>query len=40
MNRMLMTAFATLALLVSSMMLWSHDDRLHGANAVTGQITA
>jgi flagellar hook assembly protein FlgD len=40
MNRMLMTAVATLALLVSSTMLWGHDERLHGANAVTGQITA
>lgn len=40
MNRMLMTALATLALLASSMMLWGHDERLHGANAVTGQITA
>jgi hypothetical protein len=39
MNRMLMTAFATLALLAVSMMLWGHDERLHGANAVTGQIT-
>jgi hypothetical protein len=36
MNRMLMTA--ALALLVSSTMLWGHDERLHGANAVTGQI--
>lgn len=40
MNRMLMTAVATLVLLVSSTMLWGHDERLHGANAVTGQITA
>ncbi len=40
MNRMLTTAVATLALLVSSTMLWGHDERLHGANAVTGQITA
>jgi hypothetical protein len=38
MNRMLMTAVATLALLVSSTMLWGHDERLHGANAVTGQV--
>jgi hypothetical protein len=35
---MLMTALATLALLVSSTMLWGHDERLHGANALTGQI--
>ena len=40
MNRMFMTAFATLALLVSSMMLWGHDERLHGANAVTGQVVS
>ena len=40
MNRMLMTAFTTLALLASSLMLWGHDERLHGANALTGQITA
>lgn len=40
MNRTLMTAVATLALLVSSTMLWGHDERLHGANALTGQITA
>lgn len=40
MNRMLMTAVVTLALLVSSTMLWGHDERLHGANALTGQITA
>ena len=40
MNRMLMTAVATLALLVYSTVLWGHDERLHGANAVTGQITA
>ncbi|MBI3684763.1 MAG: hypothetical protein HY235_30710 [Acidobacteria bacterium] len=40
MNRMLMTAVATLALLMSSTMLWGHDERLHGANAVTGQVVA
>jgi len=40
MNRMLMTTFAALALLVSTTMLGGHDERLHGANAVTGQITA
>jgi hypothetical protein len=40
MNRMLMTAVATLALLVSSTMLWGHDERLHGANAVTGQVVS
>lgn len=41
MNRMLMTTVAALALLVSSMMLWGHEDeRLHGANAVSGQVTA
>ena len=38
MNRMLIMAVATLALLVSSTMLRAHDERLHGANAVTGQI--
>ena len=38
MNRMLMTAVATLALLVSSTMLWGHDERLHGANAVPGKL--
>ena len=32
------TAVTTLALLVSSTMLRAHDARLHGANAVTGQI--
>jgi hypothetical protein len=40
MNRMLMPVFATLALLASSMMLWGHDERLHGANAVTGQVVS
>ena len=40
MNRMLMPAFATLALLVFSTMLWGHDQRLHGANAVTGQVVS
>ena len=40
MNRMLMMAVATLALLVSSTMLWGHDERLHGANAVTGQVVS
>ena len=38
MNRIMITAVATLALLVSSTMLWAHDARLHGANAVTGHI--
>ena len=38
MNRIMITAVATLVLLVSSTMLWAHDARLHGANAVTGQI--
>ncbi len=38
MKRMLMTA--ALALLACSTVLWGHDDRLHGANAVTGQIVA
>jgi hypothetical protein len=33
-----MTAFATVALLVSTIMLRGHDEMLHGANAVTGQI--
>jgi hypothetical protein len=40
MNRMLMTAVCALAVLTSSAMLWGHDERLHGANALTGQITA
>jgi hypothetical protein len=40
MNRMLRTAVATLALLASSTMLWGHDERLHGANAVTGQVVS
>jgi len=40
MNRMLMTAVLTVALLVSATQLWSHDERLHGANALTGQIAA
>jgi hypothetical protein len=39
-NRMLMPAFAIIALLVPSMMLWAHDERLHGANAVTGQVVS
>ena len=38
MNRMLMTVVAALALVASSIMLWAHDARLHGANAVTGQV--
>jgi hypothetical protein len=40
MNRMLMSAFGTLALLTCSMMLWGHDERLHGGNAVTGQVVS
>jgi hypothetical protein len=40
MNRMLITAAAALALLVCSTVLWGHDERLHGANAVTGQVVA
>ncbi len=40
MNRMLMTAVATVALLVSAPQLRSHNERLHGANALTGQIAA
>ncbi len=40
MNRMLMTAVATLALLVSSTTLRGHDARLHGTNAVTGQVVS
>lgn len=35
MKRILMSAVVAL---VSSTMLWAHDGRLHGANAVTGQI--
>ncbi len=38
MNRMLMTVVAMLVLLASSTLLRAHDARLHGANAVTGQI--
>jgi len=38
MNRIVTMAVTTLALLVSSTMLLGHDERLHGANAVTGQI--
>lgn len=38
MNRILLTTVATLVLLASSTMLWGHDERLHGANAVTGQV--
>ncbi len=30
----------TLALLASSTMLWGHDERLHGANALTGEVVA
>jgi hypothetical protein len=37
---MLIKAFGMLALLASSTLLWSHDPRLHGANAVTGQVLA
>jgi hypothetical protein len=40
MNRMLMQAFATLAVLVFSTILSGHDARLHGANAVTGQVVS
>jgi hypothetical protein len=40
MNRMLMIGAVTLALLVPAMMLWGHDQRLHAANAVTGEIVA
>jgi len=40
MHRMPMMVFATLALLASPVMLRGHDERLHGANAVTSQITA
>jgi hypothetical protein len=40
MKRIRMTAVVALALLVSSTMIWGHDERLHGANAITGQVTA
>ncbi len=40
MKRILFTAFASMALLLSSMILWGHDERLHGPNAVTGQIVS
>ena len=29
-----------LALLASSTIVWSHDERLHGANALTGQVVS
>jgi hypothetical protein len=40
MKRMLMTGVVTVALLASLTVLSAHDERLHGANAVTGQIVA
>jgi hypothetical protein len=40
MRRVLVTAVLTVALLMSAAQLWSHDERLHGANALTGQIVA
>jgi len=40
MNRILTMTVAALALLVPSTTLWSHDPRLHGANAVTGQVVS
>ena len=35
---MKLTAVVILALLMSATMIWAHDERLHGANAVTGHI--
>ena len=40
MNRILSTALATVALLATSAVASAHDERLHGANAVTGQIVS
>jgi hypothetical protein len=40
MKRISTTAVVALALLVTAAQLWSHDERLHGANALTGQIVA
>jgi hypothetical protein len=40
MKRMLMTGIVALAWLAASIVLWSHDERLHGANAVTGQVVS
>jgi hypothetical protein len=40
MNRILTTAFATLAFLASSTIASAHDERLHGANALTGEIVS
>src|ERR687891_232458 len=37
-NLMNLTAVAIVALLASAPMIWAHDERLHGANAVTGQV--
>jgi hypothetical protein len=40
MNRILSTAFVTLALLAFSTIASAHDERLHGANALTGEIVS
>lgn len=40
MKRILTHTFATLALLVSSTIASVHDDRLHGPNALTGEIVS
>ena len=40
MNRILSTALATLALLATSTVASAHDERLHGANALTGEIVS
>jgi hypothetical protein len=40
MNRILLCTLATLALLVSSTAAFAHDQRLHGPNALTGEIVS
>jgi hypothetical protein len=35
---MKLTAVVIVALLMSVTMIWAHDERLHGANVVTGQV--
>ena len=40
MNLILTTAFATLVFLASSTTASAHDERLHGANALTGEIVS
>lgn len=40
MNRLLIHTFAALALLVSSTVAFAHDSRLHGPNALTGEVVS